>query len=82
MIVGEPPGLTSAMLLPATSVVTRSAKVDGFFAPDAGGSGLETGRAGSVEQTLQETIGGVGEHARDVVAGRHGEGSGPCRLSI
>src|SRR3954462_8503622 len=28
MIVGEPPGLISAMLLPATSVVTRSAKVD------------------------------------------------------
>jgi hypothetical protein len=28
MIVGEPPGLISAMLLPATSVVTRSANVD------------------------------------------------------
>ncbi len=27
MIVGEPPGLISAMLLPATSVVTRSANV-------------------------------------------------------
>src|SRR5437763_16493204 len=28
MIVGEPPGLISAMLLPATSVVPRSAKLD------------------------------------------------------
>src|SRR3954467_8053624 len=28
MIVGEPPGLISAMLLPATSVVTRSANVE------------------------------------------------------
>jgi hypothetical protein len=28
MMVGEPPGLISAMLLPATSVVTFSAKLD------------------------------------------------------
>ena len=54
MIVGEPPGLISAMLLPATSVVTRSAKVDGFLAPDARGRPFEARRSGRVQQALQE----------------------------
>ena len=64
MIVGEPPGLISAMLLPATSVVTRSAKVDGFFAPDARRRSFEAGRGGRIQQTLQECERATGSACR------------------
>ena len=54
MIVGEPPGLTSAMLLPATSAANVGERL-GFLAPDARGDRFEARRAGRVEQALEES---------------------------
>src|SRR4051812_28398295 len=76
MIVGDPPGLISAMLLPATSVVTRSAKLEassrhtraaGPSKPDGAGVSSKRFRKASEDGLSmwpgRETGGGSGEAA-------------------